>query len=109
MTQTHSKVTASPLLPLESVSMATGGWCVEVQHPSPDVFHAEWLTLTHPLSCCPPAGLSLSSPLCVICLSVTSQQYYFFSAFSLCLCLTVPKHLTLPLVINPLQKDVLGA
>lgn len=34
---THSKAAASPLLPLELVSMATGRQCAEVQHPSPDV------------------------------------------------------------------------
>lgn len=33
----------------ESVSMATGRWWAEVQHPFPDVSHVEMLTCTHPL------------------------------------------------------------
>lgn len=95
-TSTHTKGTASPLLPLESISTATSGWCAEVQHPAPDAFCVEWLTLTHSLlsflhvnlpffsyflSICPHCCLSVSFSLNSIFLP--PLKHYFLSAFFL--------------------------
>lgn len=95
MDQTYTKATVSPLLLSESVSMATGAWWAEVQHPFPDVSHVEWLTLTHPPLGFPfvaPSFPSLFSPLVswlssqlsgcyCLSLNITSLLYFSKSPF----------------------------